>query len=116
MNKNLAKIQKRNKRKMRIRKTVLGEIERPRISVFRSNKHIYAQIIDDINHKTLASGSDKALTTGKKTEKAKQVGLTLAEVAKKSKVKRVVFDRNGYKFHGRVKALAEGLREGGLEF
>jgi large subunit ribosomal protein L18 len=89
----------------------------PRLVVFRSNKYVYAQIIDDIYAKTLASASDLKSKTGhSKTEKAKEVGVVIAKEAIKKNVKKVVFDRAGYKFHGRVKAVAEGAREGGLAF
>jgi large subunit ribosomal protein L18 len=95
---------------------------RPRLSVFRSSRHIYAQIIDDAQGRTLAAAStlDKALRevlrTGADREAAKRVGALLAERAKVAGIERVVFDRGGYKFHGRVQALAEGAREGGLSF
>lgn len=105
---------------MKIRKTVTGTAERPRISVFRSNKEIYAQIIDDSKGITLLSASsrEKALgsISGTKTEVATAVGKALAEKAAKAGIETVVFDRNGYLYHGRVKALAEGAREGGLKF
>lgn len=111
---------RREKIKMRIRKTIVGTAERPRISVFRSNKEIYAQIIDDSKGITLLSASsrEKALSTvsGTKTEVAAAVGKALAEKATKAGIESVVFDRNGYLYHGRVKALAEGAREGGLKF
>jgi large subunit ribosomal protein L18 len=102
--------------------TVNGTPERPRLSVFRSLRHITAQVIDDTAGKTLVSASTldaelEAQVKGlKKTEQAKLVGKTLAERAKKAGVKAVVFDRGGYKYHGRVKALAEASREGGLDF
>lgn len=111
---------RREKIKMRIRKTIVGTAERPRISVFRSNKEIYAQIIDDSKGITLLSASsrEKALSSisGTKTEVATAVGKALAEKATKAGIESVVFDRNGYLYHGRVKALAEGAREGGLKF
>lgn len=98
----------------------MGTAERPRISVFRSNKEIYAQIIDDSKGITLLSASsrEKALSSisGTKTEVATAVGKALAEKATKAGIESVVFDRNGYLYHGRVKALAEGAREGGLKF
>lgn len=109
---------RRIKRHKKIRASVNGSQDRPRLAVFRSNIHIYGMLIDDINGKTLVSVSDKTL--GKKgvtkTQKAKEVGKLLAEKAKKNKYKKVTFDRAGYRYHGRVKALAEGAREGGLEF
>lgn len=110
---------RRDKIKMRIRKTVIGTAERPRVSIFRSNKEIYAQIIDDSTGKTILSSSsrEKAFTVkGTKVEIATAVGKALAEKAVKAGVESVTFDRNGYLYHGRVKALAEGAREGGLKF
>ena len=112
----------RERRHRRVRVTTSGTSERPRLNVFRSLRHIVAQIIDDTSGKTLASASTldaelKAQAEGKnKTEQAKLVGKTLAERAQKAGVKKVVFDRGGYKYHGRVKALAEASREGGLDF
>lgn len=89
----------------------------PRISVFRSNKHTYAQAIDDESGKTLFSASDaKTDSKGKKADLAKKVGEQIAKIAKEKNIKKAVFDRSGYKYHGRVKAVAEGAREGGLEF
>ena len=109
----------RKKRHVRVRAKVSGTPERPRLSVFRSNANIYAQIIDDVNGVTLASAStlEKEFegATGNK-EAAKKVGLALAERAKAKGIATVVFDRSGYIFHGRVAELAEGAREGGLEF
>jgi large subunit ribosomal protein L18 len=112
----------RERRHRRVRKRVLGTAERPRLNVFRSLNHIYAQIIDDIQGVTLASAStiDKEVRPEAqglpKTEQAKLVGQTLARRALERGVKQVVFDRGGYLYHGRVKALAEGSREGGLKF
>lgn len=107
----------RIKRHIRVRSKVEGTKERPRLAVFRSGAHIYAQIIDDTSRKTLVSGSDLKLS-GKmtKTAKASEVGKFVAEEAKKAKIKRVSFDRGGFAYHGRVKALAEAARAGGLEF
>ena len=105
----------RTRRHMRLRRKVVGTGERPRLVVFRSLKHIYAQIVDDVSKRTLFSVGDGKLS-GKKTERATQVGKTIAEQAKSAGIARVVFDRAGYRFHGRVKALADGAREGGLEF
>jgi large subunit ribosomal protein L18 len=106
--------------KKRIRKVITGTSERPRLSVFRSNKAIYAQVIDDTKGTTLAAASslEKAFTESKitKTEAAKIVGKTIAERAIEAGVNAVVFDRNGYLYHGRVKSLAEAAREGGLKF
>jgi len=114
------KILKRLTRKKRIRKNVHGSSLRPRLSIFRSNKHIYAQIIDDSKGKTLVAVSEKDLGKLKtklvKTQIASLIGEMLAKKALKKKIKKVVFDRSGYKYHGRVKALAEGARKGGLEF
>ena len=98
-----------------IRKKVSGTSERPRLAVFRSNKEIYAQIIDDINSNTLAYASSKE-AKGTKTEQAAVVGKLIAETAKKAGVETVVFDRGGFLYHGRVKALADSAREAGLKF
>lgn len=97
---------------------VRGTAEKPRLSVFRSNDAIYAQIIDDTIGKTIIGVSEKLLgsTKGTKTENAKALGATLAQKAGEKKITSVVFDKGSYKYHGRVKALAEGAREGGLEF
>jgi large subunit ribosomal protein L18 len=115
----LSKIQKRIKIKRRVRKNIFGSSERPRLSVFRSNKQIYAQIIDDVNGITLVSASSYKLkdAEGKnKSEQAVVVGKLLAKNAVKAGLESVVFDRNGYQYHGRIKSLAEGAREGGLKF
>lgn len=102
-------------RKKRIRKKISGTSQKPRISVFRSNKHIYAQAIDDLKGKTLASVQDvKEKASIKPIESAKNTGKTLGTTLKKLKIENVVFDRGGYKYHGRVKAFAEGLREAGI--
>jgi large subunit ribosomal protein L18 len=112
----------RLRRRRHVRKKVFGTSERPRVSVFRSQTHIYAQVIDDTKGRTLAAVSTldpevRKQTAGlNKTEQAKIVGEVLAARAKKKKVTKVVFDRSGYKYHGRVKALAEAAREGGLDF
>lgn len=111
----------RQKRVKRIRKKVVGTSERPRLRVFKSSKHIYAQIIDDAAGTTLVSMStvDKAFeSTDEKGKKAaaKKVGMLIAERAKAAGISQVVFDRGGYIYHGRVKALSEGAREGGLDF
>jgi large subunit ribosomal protein L18 len=98
-----------------IRKKVSGTSDRPRLAIFRSNKEIYAQIIDDINSSTLASASSKD-AKGTKTEQAAEVGKLIAETAKKAGVKAVVFDRGGFLYHGRVKALADSARDEGLKF
>lgn len=112
----------RGRRHVRVRKKVEGTAQRPRLAVFRSEHHIYAQVIDDAAGHTLAAASsqDKGIRTelpyGGNVEAAKRVGLLLGERAKSAGVERVVFDRGGFKYHGRVAALAEGAREAGLEF
>jgi len=109
----------RLKRHYRIRNKISGTNERPRLNVFRSSKHIYAQIIDDAAGKTLAAASsmDKGFDgAGGNKEAAKKVGKSLAEKAAKAGISEVIFDRGGYIYHGRVKELAEGAREGGLKF
>ena len=114
------KTNRRQKIRYGIRKKVQGTAERPRLSVYRSNKDIYAQLIDDNKGVTLAAASsrDGDVAGGKapKVEQSKQVGQLLAQRAKDAGVENVVFDRGGYLYHGRVKALAEGAREGGLQF
>jgi len=116
----LKKQLRRNGIRARIRKTVKGTAERPRLSVYRSNKQIYAQLIDDIAGVTLASASSASkaveIAKGKKVDMAKEVGKAIATKAIESGIKAVVFDRGGYLYHGRIKALAEGAREGGLTF
>ena len=109
----------RERRHRRVRGKVAGTAERPRLAVFRSNKGIFAQLVDDEAGRTLAAASwlgVKKGFKGDKTEQATEVGKTLAEAAKKAGIEAVVFDRGGYLYHGRVKALAEGAREGGLKF
>jgi large subunit ribosomal protein L18 len=108
----------RLRRHRRVRGKVAGTPERPRLAVFRSNKGISAQIIDDTAGRTIAGVTWTSLKSfkGNKTEQATEVGKQLAEAAKNAGIERVVFDRAGYLYHGRVKALAEGAREGGLEF
>lgn len=123
----------RDKKKLKIRQKIEGTVARPRLSIFRSSKHTYAQVIADENHKTLAAAStlDKEVqaaiaklakedTSDKKSSKsvlaARAVGMILAERSKAAKIEKVVFDRNGFLFTGRVKALADGAREGGLNF
>ena len=113
------KSKKRERRHNRIRATVLGTTERPRLSVFRSNKFIYAQIIDDESGKTLVSATDRGVKKGKgagKVDGAKSIGAEIAKKAKEQKITKVVFDRGGYLYTGRVKAVSEGAREGGLSF
>ena len=118
---------KRKIRHLRVRKKISGTTESPRLSIFRSNKFIYAQIINDLENKTLVSCSSKdsevlkdktenKLKLSSKNFDAYKVGLIISNKCKKSGIKKVVFDRGGYKYHGRVKALAEGARENGLEF
>ena len=108
----------RERRHKRVRKTISGTAERPRLVVFRSNKGISAQLVDDDSGKTLAGASWVGLKSfsGNKTDQATEVGKTLAAAAKEAGVETCVFDRGGYLYHGRVKALAEGAREGGLKF
>lgn len=110
----------RQKRHLRVRKNIVGTSTLPRLNVFKSNKHIYAQIIDDSNYQTLvaASSNDKELKleNGSNIEAAKQVGALIAKRALEQSIKAVVFDRGGYLYHGRVKALADGARQAGLEF
>jgi large subunit ribosomal protein L18 len=111
--------QARERRHRRIRGKVAGTAERPRLAVFRSNKGIFAQLIDDESGRTIAGASWLGLPKsfkGDKTEQAAEVGKALAATAKKAGIETVVFDRGGYLYHGRVKALAEGAREGGLQF
>ena len=105
----------RTRRHFRIRKKVNGTGDRPRLVIYRSLKHIYAQLVDDTASHTLAQVSDHKLS-GKKSEKSTEVGKLIAQKAKDAGVSRVVFDRAGYRYHGRVKAVADGAREGGLEF
>jgi large subunit ribosomal protein L18 len=108
--------EQRARRHMRVRKTLSGTAERPRLVVYRSLKHIYAQLVDDVARRTIVTVTDSSATTGKKTERSAEVGKQIAEKAKAAGITRVVFDRAGYKYHGRVKAVAEAAREGGLEF
>lgn len=113
----LSKLQRRNRIRKGIRNKISGTSERPRVSVYRSNRAIYAQVIDDATGNTLTATSSMEL--GKKAiniETSKEVGKKLAEKAKASGVENVIFDRGGYPYHGKVKALAEGAREGGLKF
>ncbi|MCF0202868.1 MAG: 50S ribosomal protein L18 [Bacteroidaceae bacterium] len=110
------KIERRIKIKYRIRKSVVGTPERPRLSVFRSNKQIYAQIINDVESKTLAAACSLALEAMPKKEQAAKVGEMIAEKALAAGISQVVFDRNGYLYHGRVKELADGARKIGLKF
>ena len=108
--------QQRYRRHLRVRKKVAGTADRPRLVIFRSLKHITAQIVDDVSHRTILTVSSTDLETGKKTAKSLEVGKRIASRAKDAGITKVVFDRAGYKYHGRVKAVADGAREGGLEF
>ena len=112
----ITKIERRIKIKTRIRGKISGTASRPSLSVFRSNKQIYAQLIDDLAGKTLAAASSKGIEDGSKSEIAAKVGKAIAEKALAAGISEVVFDRNGYLFHGRVKSLADAAREGGLKF
>jgi len=115
---NKGKIKKRQSRQKRVRAKIIGTKETPRLNVFRSLKHINLQIIDDNSGKTLVSASDLELKSkkGTKIEKAREAGKLIAKKALEKKITKVVFDRAGYKYHGRVKSAAEGAREGGLKF
>jgi large subunit ribosomal protein L18 len=115
----LNKVLRRAKIKRRIRKKVFGTTAIPRLTVFRSNKQIYAQLVDDISGKTLASAGSLKMEDAQKTHKVNQasiVGKKIAEVAAQAGIEKVVFDRNGYLYHGRIKSLADSAREGGLKF
>lgn len=108
----------KKQRKIRISSVLKGTAERPRLSVFRSNKHMHAQLIDDQKHVTILGATERNVTgiSGNKTEKAKKIGMELANLAKKKNITKVIFDKGSYRYHGRVKALADGAREGGLQF
>jgi large subunit ribosomal protein L18 len=114
------KVERRTKIKLRIRKRITGTAEKPRLSVFRSNRQISVQIIDDVNRKTLVAASSQLKEMsgkeGNKTQIAAMVGKLVAEKATQAGISSVIFDRNGYLYHGRVKALADAAREGGLKF
>lgn len=116
------KVESRTARQTRVRRKVQGTTDRPRLSVFRSAKHIYVQVIDDSTQQVIAAASDLGKAVAgeidgkKKKERAKLVGQTIAKKLMEKNVKQVVFDRNGFMYHGRVQAVAEGAREGGLEF
>jgi large subunit ribosomal protein L18 len=120
MNHTSYKQQLKDRRQKRVRKKVSGTVARPRLSVFRSNRHIYAQVIDDVSGKTLAAAStmekDLSLEGKKKAEQAQEVGKLIAARAREAGIDTVVFDRGGNLYHGRVKALADGAREAGLRF
>lgn len=113
-----SKIKRRNRIRRSIRSKIIGTPERPRLSIYRSNKEIYAQIIDDLNGHTIcaAASHESGVDGNSKTEKASAVGKLLASKASAAGIENVVFDRGGYLYHGRVKALADGAREGGLKF
>src|SRR5262245_25898792 len=122
MDHNKAKAKQRLRRRRHVRRNIRGTAERPRLSVFRSSKHIYAQLIDDEQGVTLAAAgsggkeAEKALPYGGNVKAAKEVGKRLAEAAKAKGISKAAFDRGHYKYHGRVKALADAAREGGLQF
>lgn len=107
---------RRVKRHIKLRKKIIGTKNRPRLAIFRSNKHIFAQVIDDSLSKTLISASDAKIGKLPKREKAYEVGRSIAQKALKNKIKSVVFDRGGFLYHGRISEFAKGAREGGLEF
>ncbi len=109
--KNTRKAERRNKIRRRIRSTIKGTAERPRLSVFKSNKYIYLQLIDDLEGVTLAASQADS-----KMDKAKEAGAEIAKLAQDKGINKVVFDRSGYKYHGIVKAAADGARDGGLDF
>lgn len=112
----VSKIDRRNKIKARIRGKISGTAQRPRMSVFRSNKAIYVQVIDDLAGNTLVAASSKGMAEGTKVEIAAKVGEEIAKKAQEKGITEVVFDRNGYLFHGRVKSLADAARKAGLKF
>jgi len=113
----LSKLNKRKRIHLRIRKKLSGSAAKPRLSVYRSNKQIYCQLIDDLNgHTLVAASSTEVEAEGNKCEAAKKVGKLIADKAKAANIENVLFDRGGYLYHGRVKALADGAREGGLQF
>jgi len=107
---------KRIRLKKKIRVKIQGTAARPRLTVFRSNKFIYAQVINDLTGKTLAQASDVKITKGTKSERAKEVGQAIGAACSKAKIKKVIFDRNGFKYTGRIKLVADEARAGGLEF
>jgi large subunit ribosomal protein L18 len=117
-----AKLTGRQKRKFRIRSRISGSPDRPRLTVFRSSKHIYAQVVDDADGRTLAAASTRSrdlkgtLSDDDKTTAAKKVGALIAKVCLERKIEKVVFDRNGYLYHGRIQAVADAARKAGLEF
>lgn len=118
----MAKLTSRERRKLRIRSKISGTVERPRLTVYRSSRHIYVQVIDDEKGVTLAAASTQSadlkgtLSDDKKSDSAKKVGALIAKICLARNVDKIVFDRNGYLYHGRVKALAEAARAAGLKF
>ena len=116
MEKNVLKRKRWARRKRGIRKRVTGTADQPRLTVYRSNQQVYAQLIDDVQGRTLVSASSLTLDKGSDTSAAQAVGKQIGEKAREAGVSRVSFDRNGYRYHGRVKALADAAREAGLEF
>lgn len=122
MDKTVKKEQRRNRIKRRIRSTIRGTAERPRLAIYKSNKHVYGQLVDDLMGVTLVAASTQSnaleddLKDKSKEEAAGVVGEHLAEIAKESGIDKAVFDRSGYRYHGIIKALAEGARKGGLDF
>lgn len=112
----LKKVENRLRRAARVRSVLSGTASRPRLSVFRSNAHIYAQLIDDENSVTLGAASDASVKTGSKSEKASEVGKAIAKVMLEKGINTCVFDRGGYLYHGRVKVLADAVREAGIAF
>lgn len=112
----ISKIARRNKIKTRIRGKISGTAQRPRMSVFRSNKGIYVQLIDDLNGRTLCAADSRGIAEGTKIEISAKVGENIAKKALEAGISEVVFDRNGYLFHGRVKSLADAARKAGLKF
>lgn len=116
MPKTSEKLVKRRRRHARQKARIVGTASRPRLIVFRSLMHIHAQIIDDQTGKTIVAAHDMGMKKGTKKEKAAEVGKMLGEAAKKAGIEACIFDRNGYKYHGRIQALADGVREAGLKF
>ncbi|MEA2487682.1 MAG: large subunit ribosomal protein [Actinomycetota bacterium] len=111
------KVRGRIRRHSRVRKKIVGTADRPRLAVYRSNRHIYAQLIDDFAHSTLASSSTLAVDAdGDPKARAKAVGMDIAKKAKGAGIGRAIFDRGGFRYHGRIESVADGAREGGLEF
>ncbi len=115
-NRTSAKLIRRDRRRGKIRSRISGTIERPRLSVFKSNRGMFLQIVDDVKMTTIVSANMREIKKGTKTKKAKELGKMIAEKALAKNVKVVVFDRGGFQYHGRIKAVADGAREAGLEF